>query len=94
MAKKNVKAVAAPKRNKVAITLVRKAKKVLQSNGLHYFKEWAEKSFNGGRRKKAQRGAFKLENSKVYNQLVAKGTAMDRRMDRGPKPKKQPEPKE
>lgn len=94
MAKKNQTTVDTPgvkKTPKTSITLARKARKVLQSNGLHYFKEWAEKPTTGGRRPKGARVSFKADNPKLYSQLVKKGEALNRRMDRGPKPKKQPE---
>ena len=85
----------APKKNvSAATTLARKAKRVLQSNGLHYFKSWAEKPTAGGRRPKSSRGALKTENPALYRQLVSKGVSLDRRMDRPPVPKDAPEPVE
>ena len=84
MAKKN-DVVAIQKKNTTLITLRRKAKRVLQSNGLQYFLEWADKDTSGGLRKKAFRGKMKLECPKLYAELVEKGKALNRKMDR-PKP--------
>ena len=88
MGKKN-KVEATPTTRKTpgtTITLSRKAKRVLQSNGLQYFLEWAEKDTSGGRRKKAGRGKMKVECPQLYKELVAKGQALGRKMDK-PKPK-------
>ena len=87
MAKKKVEAAPAPRKNAGAsITLARKAKRVLQSNGLQFFLQWADTDTSGGRRKKSNRGKFKTDNPKLYKELVAKGESSDRKMDR-PKPK-------
>ena len=67
-------------------TLARKARKVLQSNGLQYFLQWADTPTTGGRRKKSMRSRMKLELPKLYKELVAQGEASDRKMDK-PKPK-------
>lgn len=75
---------------KTSITLARKAKNVLQSNGLHHFKEWAEKPTTGGRRRRASRVSFKGDNPALYKKLVAKGEKMARKMDLGKKPKHLP----
>lgn len=85
---KNTTTETARKTPKTSITLARKAKKVLQSNGLYYFKQWAEKPTTGGQRRKSSRPSFKGDNPKLYKQLVSKGEQMARRMDLGPKPKK------
>ena len=66
-------------------TLSRKAKRVLQSSGLQFFLKWAETPTTGGRRTGSGRDAMKVECSKLYKQLVAKGKKLDRKMDR-PKP--------
>jgi hypothetical protein len=81
----NKKPESAPRKNKGASTLVRKARKVLQSNGLHFFKEWANNA-------SSKRPSLKVDNTKVYKQLTAKGESMNRRMDRPPVKKPEPTP--
>jgi hypothetical protein len=86
---KNKSEAPASKKNvKTLTTGARKGRKVLQSNGLHYFKAWAEKPAPN------RRGAFRMEHPKLYRELVAKGEALDRRMDRPPVPKDQPQESE
>jgi hypothetical protein len=88
MAKSKNNTVSAPKKSPGAqITLAKKAKKVLQSNGLHYFRTWAEESPKSG-----VRGALKSTNPTLFRKLVAKGEALDRKMDRPPEPKEEPKP--
>ena len=87
---RNKTEVSAPKKNrKVTVTGDRKAHKVLQSNGLHYFKTWAETTSSGGRRPNSARPAFKSSNPALYRKLVAKGEGLNRRMDNPPVPKEQ-----
>ena len=88
---KNNEAPAPKKSRQTTVTGARKARKVLQSNGLHFFKEWAEKSASGGRRKNGSRPAFKSDQPSLYRQLVSKGEVMNRRMDNPPVPKDQPQ---
>ena len=79
----------APRKNLgTKITLARKAKRVLQSNGLHYFRSWAEKDTTGGKRPSSSRGSLKMEDPTLYRKLIAKGEFLNRRMDRPPEPKK------
>jgi hypothetical protein len=89
MAKKKVEVAPAPRKNAgTSVTLARKAKRVLQSSGLQYFLQWADKDTTGGRRKKAARSKFKTDNPRLYKELLAKGERLNRKMDR-PKPKEE-----
>ena len=69
------------KQTKTTVTGARKARRVLKSSGLVYFKEWADKASTGGSRKNGSRGAFKSDNPTLYRQLVSNGESLNRRMD-------------
>jgi hypothetical protein len=73
--------------NKVDATLRRKAKKVIQSNGIPYFEEWCEKQPTGGGRRKASRPSFKSSNPKLMRQLIEQYHAKGRKMDLPPEEK-------
>lgn len=74
------------KKNKIDITLARKGKKVIQSNGIPYFQKWAEKAYTGGKKVKGDRPAFKAAKARLFAELIQKYEAKNREMDK-PKPK-------
>jgi hypothetical protein len=72
-------------------TLANKARRVIQSNGIPFFKEWMTKDVTGGRKKKGSRPSCRSVHGKLCNELIARYEQKGRSMDR---PKTKPEPKD
>lgn len=69
--------------NKPSTTAERKARKILKSCGLRFFKTWADQAFTGGKnRKKGSRGSLKSLSPSMYKECIAKGEYLDRKMDK------------
>lgn len=68
-------------RNKVETTVARKAKRVIQSNGIPFFREWANKQTSGGRRRRGGHPPLCGLNTKLFNRLIEEYQEKNRKMD-------------
>lgn len=73
-----------PRANKSLKTMERKARKVIQSCGIPYFEQWAEKSFTGGSRRKGSRASMKGTMLELYKRLIRNYEDLNRKMDQPP----------
>lgn len=76
-------------------TLRNKAYRVIQSNGIPFFKEWMVTDVTGGRNKKnGARPSCRSVHPRLCESLISRFERKDRAMDRSkPKPAPKPEPK-